>query len=85
NHPNPFNPATTLSFSLPGKSHVSLSIFDVEGRLVRTLVNEVLTGGFKAYEWNGNDNNGISVSSGVYFYRLRAGDKTLTKKMVLIK
>ena len=83
--PNPFNPTTTISFTLPERARVTLSIYDVEGRLVRTLLDEVVGEGYQERIWNGRDAGGTPVSSGVYFYRLTAGGKTLTKKMVLLK
>jgi hypothetical protein len=85
NHPNPFNPETSISFSLPSSARVVLSIYDVEGRLVRKVVDGVLGEGYKSVSWDGNDEVGNSVSSGVYFYRLKSGKYTLTKKMVLLK
>jgi hypothetical protein len=85
NHPNPFNPTTTISFTLPERVHAKLSIYDVKGRLVAILVDEVMSEGFKEVIWDGTDSRGNSVSSGVYFYRLKAGKKVLTRKMVLSK
>jgi hypothetical protein len=86
NKPNPFNPMTKISFDLARDSHVSLKIYDVAGRLVRGLVNEPMTAGFnQQVTWNGLDNSGSRVSSGVYFYRLVAADFTATKKMVVMK
>jgi hypothetical protein len=80
NYPNPFNPTTTISFSLPSKSHVSLKIFDALGREVSVLVSAELTAGTYSMHWNAN-----SVPSGVYFYRLQAGSSTATKKLVLLR
>jgi hypothetical protein len=85
NVPNPFNPTTTISFVLPERTRATLSIYDVEGRLVRTLVDEIIGEGYQERTWDGKDANGNQVGSGVYFYRLTAGDKTLTKKMVLLR
>jgi uncharacterized protein (AIM24 family) len=85
NHPNPFNPTTTITFSSPEANRVTLNVYDAGGKLVRTLVNEEMPAGTKDVAWNGTDNVGNRVSSGVYFYRLTAGKQTLTKKMVLIK
>jgi flagellar hook assembly protein FlgD len=85
NYPNPFNPSTTISFTLPKRTIASLSIFNVEGRLVTTLVDGTLDEGYKEVTWDGTNTHGNPVSSGVYFYRLKAGGKTLTKKMVLLK
>ncbi|HKW13104.1 MAG TPA: FlgD immunoglobulin-like domain containing protein [Candidatus Krumholzibacteria bacterium] len=85
NVPNPFNPVTTISYTLPAGNHVSLSIYDASGRLVRTLVDEVKPSGSHQVTWNGMDNTHAPVSSGVYFYRLQAGAFSETKKMVLLK
>jgi flagellar hook assembly protein FlgD len=62
-----------------------LAVYDVEGRLVRTLVDETVGEGYQERIWDGKDANGNPVGSGLYFYRLTAGDKTLTKKMVMIR
>jgi hypothetical protein len=85
NVPNPFNPSTTISFTLPERARVTLAIYDVGGRLVRTLVDDMVAEGKQERVWDGKDASGSHVSSGVYFYSLTAGDKTLTKKMVLLK
>jgi len=85
NYPNPFNPSTEISFDLPKPSFVSLDIFDVLGRRVSTLINEQLTAGSKRVQWDGRDNTGVEVASGVYFYRLQTGDHVEVKKMVLLK
>ncbi len=85
NHPNPFNPATTISFTLPQRLHVNLSVYNLEGKLVTTLVDETMEDGFEEVSWYGRDSKGNPVSSGVYFYQLKAEGKTLTKKMVLLK
>ena len=86
NVPNPFNPTTVIHYDIPGNGvKVSLQIFDVGGRLVRTLVNDEQSAGKKTSRWDGTDSNGNLAGSGVYFYRLTAGNRTLTKKMVLLK
>jgi len=85
NVPNPFNPSTTISFTLPERARVTLSIYDVQGRLVRTLIDEVVGEGLEERSWDGKDASGNQVGSGVYFYRLTAGDKTLMKKMVMLR
>ncbi|HKW14801.1 MAG TPA: T9SS type A sorting domain-containing protein [Candidatus Krumholzibacteria bacterium] len=86
NYPNPFNPTTTIRYSLPEATKVTLAVYDVGGRLVRMLVHNVNkpAGVFEA-EWNGTDTRGNSVASGVYLYRLVAGTETLTRKAVLLK
>lgn len=80
NYPNPFNPSTTISFSIPNESHVTLKIYDVLGREVATLVNGNFKAGGYTKTWNAT-----SVSSGIYFYRLEAGNYSETKKLNLIK
>lgn len=85
NHPNPFNPTTTISFTLPARAHATLTIHNIEGRLVAKLVDGVIDDGIKEVTWDGTNSQGIPASSGVYFYRLKAGNQTLTKKMVLLK
>ena len=85
NYPNPFNPTTTISFALLERARAALSIYDVEGRVVRTLVDEAVGEGYQERIWDGKDARGNQVGSGVYFYRLTAGNRTLTKKMVLLR
>jgi len=85
NYPNPFNPQTTIAYSIKARGYVRLSVYDVGGRLVRMLANEVRPAGAQQVTWDGKDANGTAVASGVYFYRLVAGDFTQTKKMVLLK
>jgi hypothetical protein len=85
NHPNPFNPATEISFTLPTHTRVTLTIYDVEGRRVRTLVDGALTSGTKRVAWDGRDAGGSTVSSGVYFCTLRTPESTVTRKMTLLK
>ncbi len=85
NYPNPFNPITTISFSLKTESDVTLEIYNIKGQLVRTLVNDVIAAGRQEVIWNGRDDANSIVSSGVYFYRLKAGDNLSTKKMILMK
>ena len=86
NTPNPFNPMTTITFDLARDAHVSLRIYDVAGRLVRDLTNTVMTAGFKKQLlWDGLNNEHKRVSSGVYFYRLEAGEVSATRKMVVMK
>jgi hypothetical protein len=85
NFPNPFNPETQISFDLPEKALVSLAVYNVFGQKVRTLLEISLPAGSYTVTWNGKDNEGISMASGVYFCRLLAGDKVNTKKMILMK
>ncbi|HSG27180.1 MAG TPA: FlgD immunoglobulin-like domain containing protein, partial [Candidatus Krumholzibacterium sp.] len=84
-YPNPFNPCTRISFDLGAPCQVDLRIFDVAGRLVRTLVDEHRRGGRFEEIWDGRDDRGGKVASGVYFYRLRAAEFIESKKMVLLR
>ena len=87
NMPNPFNPSTTITYTVPVGSaqRVTLEVFDLRGKNVRTLVDKVVRPGLHSVFWHGDDNSGRSVGSGVYFYRLRAGDFSQTRKMVMLK
>jgi subtilisin-like proprotein convertase family protein len=85
NYPNPFNPRTTVRFDLPRTMDVSLRIYDVSGRLVCTLVDEVLPAATHSIAWDGQDDTGRRVASGVYYYRLIAGENSTTQKMMLVK
>ena len=85
NYPNPFNPTTKISYDLPEASVVSLSIFDLMGREVRTMINSEQTAGFKNIQWNATDNLGKSVPAGMYIYTIQAGEFRQTRKMVLLK
>jgi flagellar hook assembly protein FlgD len=85
NYPNPFNPATKIRFSLPASSHVKLDVYDIKGRKVATLVDGYRAAGNHTVIWEGRDSAGNLVASGIYFYRIEAGDLTGTKKMLLLK
>ncbi len=85
NYPNPFNPTTTITFTLPKRVFVKLEIFDILGRKVKTLVSRELRKGKYVFDWDGTNSAGESITSGVYLYRLSAGDFSCTKKMVLLK
>jgi hypothetical protein len=98
NYPNPFNPTTTIRFeignntpsasshpSIEGNSHVRVDIYNVRGQRVRTLVNGMYSAGTHSVVWNGTDDNGRNVSSGMYFYRMTAGEYTSVRRMMLLK
>ena len=85
NFPNPFNPTTAIRFDIKRKGQVSLRIYNVAGQLVRTLVDGELEAGNYSKEWKGLNNSGSKVASGVYFYRLEAGEFESVKKMVLLQ
>ncbi len=86
NFPNPFNPSTRIQFAMPTKGHVSLKIYNVAGQLVKTLQNGVMDAGSHELTWDGSNNLGSNVASGVYFYKINAGDNYENmKKMVLLR
>jgi hypothetical protein len=85
NWPNPFNPSTTIAFGLKTGGHVSLRIYDASGRLVKTLIDGSMQAGRYEKNWNGRDNEGSIVSSGVYFYRLVTNGFGETRKMILLR
>jgi M6 family metalloprotease-like protein len=85
NYPNPFNPSTTIEYSIAKTSPVEIAIFDVGGHKIRTLVSEMKAAGSYRAVWNGRNDRGSSVASGMYFYRLTAGDFTRIRKMILLR
>ena len=85
NFPNPFNPVTNISFALVQTEKVNIDIYNVRGEKVKTLVNDEMERGHHSVIWNGRDNSGKNVASGVYFYKMKAGRYTSTKKMILMK
>lgn len=85
NRPNPFNPSTIISFTLPEAGQVALRVFDVRGRLVRTLADCSFDAGTHSVEWNATDGSGRRVASGIYFYRLISNGLDRTQKMILMK
>jgi len=85
NSPNPFNAQTAISYTLPSDAKVTLVVYNIKGEKVKTLVDEFQTAGAKRVIWDGTNQNSDKVASGVYFYRLEAGDLKATKRMVLLK
>ncbi len=85
NYPNPFNPSTIISYALPKASLVKVVIYDITGREIKTLVNKEQTAGMHSVTWNGENNNGMMVSSGIYFYRISARLNVQVRKMILLK
>lgn len=85
NQPNPFNPTTSITFQIPNEDRVTLIIYDASGRIVRTLINEHRPAGSHTIQWDGKDNIGMPVVSGVYFYQMKSGMKVLNKKMILLR
>jgi histidinol-phosphate aminotransferase len=84
-YPNPFNSSTNIKIILPTTDHLKIEIFDIRGRIVKTLVNRITGAGEHSFVWNGTNQIGHSVSSGSYFYRLTSGDNVITRKMLLLK
>jgi len=85
NYPNPFNPTTAINFAVHKRSHVKLTIHDLSGRLIDTLVDEIRAPGDYVVEWHGSDHRDRRAASGVYFYSLICNGQKLTKKMTLLK
>lgn len=85
NFPNPFNPTTTINFSLENESTISIDIYNVTGEKVKTLFNGIEKAGSHSIEWNGADNFGNKLPTGVYFYRLNSKDFSETKKLIILK
>jgi len=85
NYPNPFNPETTISFSLEKSSKVEIDIYNIRGELTKTLVNNEFSSGVQTVIWNGTDNKNKQAASGIYLYRMRSNKKIITRKMVLLK
>jgi hypothetical protein len=85
NYPNPFNPTTSIAFSMPTSDTAQLAIYNLRGQKISTLVNGNIEAGCHTATWNGTDDKGCSVGSGVYFYRFSCGNQVLTRKMILLK
>jgi hypothetical protein len=89
NYPNPFNPSTTIAFDIPAisgeKQSVNLTVYDIRGRRVRTLINSDLEPGSHKIHWHGRNDRGQSVASGIYLYTLKAGGEIFTRKMIVLK
>jgi hypothetical protein len=85
NYPNPFNPSTVITYSLSRPGNVRVTIYDMLGREVTTLVNQAQNSGIYRVTWSGKNSSGESVSSGIYFYSINSGSFVSTKKMILLK
>ena len=85
NYPNPFNPITSLRYDLPEDGIVNITVYDIMGRIVKTLVNNSQTAGYKSIQWNATNDRNEVVSAGLYLYTIQAGEFRQTKKMVLLK
>ena len=84
-YPNPFNPVTTLRYDLPDDALVNITIYDMMGRVVKTLINDQQTAGYRSTQWNATNDAGSPVSAGIYLYMIQAGELRQTRKMVLLK
>ena len=85
NYPNPFNPITTIDFSIPEAGNVKVKIFNINGELVKNYNLGRVNNGIHNIVWNAQDNRGMTVSAGTYFYQLNYKNQTITKKMLLLK
>jgi hypothetical protein len=85
NYPNPFNPTTTIGFAVTSEGEVSIAIYNLKGQLVRGLVSGVYRSGSYSVTWDGTDDDGRTVSSGIYFYRMLAGEYVSMRRMILLK
>ena len=85
NYPNPFNPSTVIEYHIPARAHVDLVVYNLLGRKVKTLVNEVQDAGSHSIVWNGIDTKGVEVATGVYLYRITVEDYVNSRKMLLVK
>ena len=84
NVPNPFNPFTYIKYEVQERSDINITIYNILGNTIKNLLNENQTSGIKMIKWDSTDNQNNPVSSGVYFYKIILGDKTYTKKMLLL-
>ena len=84
-YPNPFNPTTKISYDLPENEYVSINIFDLMGRQIKSLVNKKQFAGFRSIQWDATNNSGQPVSAGIYIYTIQAGEFRQTKKMLFLK
>ena len=85
NYPNPFNPVTKLRYDLPENGHVNITIYDMLGREVKTLINQTQDAGYRSIIWDATNDYGKPVSAGIYLYQIQVGEYISTKKMVLLK
>ena len=85
NYPNPFNPTTKFTYSLPEDVRVRITVYDIQGRAVKTLVDSEQSAGYKSIQWNATNNAGTPVSAGLYFYRIQSSNFSQTKKMIFLK
>jgi hypothetical protein len=85
NYPNPFNPSTTIKYNLPGDMQIELSVYNLLGQKVRTLISDYRPAGYHSVAWDGKNDRGVTVSTGIYIYQLRTEKQTLVRKMIMMK
>ena len=85
NYPNPFNPSTSIEYALPIDGYVTLQIYNSMGEVVKNLVNDFQSQGYKSVRWNAENNKGQKVGAGLYIYTIKAGNNKQTRKMLLLK
>ena len=85
NFPNPFNPSTKIEFKIPMMEQVNISVYNLEGRLIKTLVNQVMNAGNHVVNWDGTNEIGAKVSTGMYIYQLKTNSTNLNRRMTFIK
>jgi hypothetical protein len=85
NYPNPFNPSTTIKFILPNSQQVNISVYDVLGRKIKNLISTILNAGTNEIRWDGKNDYSVSVTSGMYIYKIQTREGTITGKMMLLK
>ena len=85
NYPNPFNPTTTLSYELPKDAFVNITVYDIMGKKIKTLVNGLQTIGYKTIKWDATNDQDYPVSAGLYLYTIHADDFRYTRKMAVLK
>ena len=85
NYPNPFNPSTVIKYDLPEDCHVDLTLYNILGQKVKTLINEHQSAGYRMVHWHGRDDEGKEIASGLYFYRIETPKYSETKKMILLR
>ena len=85
NYPNPFNPTTTIDFNLDVNSNITLAVYDINGKLVKEIVNDYMEAGYYSIDWNGKNNNNLEVSSGTYICKLISNNSSDQIKLLLIK
>ena len=85
NYPNPFNPSTTIQYGLPRPGSVTITIYDIQGKEIRVLLNAYQEAGYHSVTWDSKDKTGLTVPAGIYLYQLKSGEHTVTKKLTLIR